>query len=122
MENAVSNAFYDKEVFTNSFWATLQEELNKIGFKSKNSIQNLYTKLELGGKKETRESKIKALNEKAQDYALEELKNFVKMKCIDLKYFIMKHFDHEFNNEGDIPRQWPSLKEEDITKMHVLDG
>lgn len=42
------------------------------------------------------------------------------MKCIDLKYFIMKHFDYEFNNEGDIPRQWPSLSEEDINKMHVL--
>lgn len=51
MENAVSNAFYDREIFTKEFWSTLQTELSNVGFKSKNSIQNLYTKLELGGKK-----------------------------------------------------------------------
>lgn len=64
----------------------------------------MYNKLELGGKKESREAKMKSLNEKAQDYALEELKNFVKLKCIDLKYFIMKHFNHEFNNDGRPPQ------------------
>jgi hypothetical protein len=53
---------------------------------------------------------MKLLADKAQEYAREELRNFVKMKCIDIKYFIMKHFEHEFNNENDIPRQWSTLK------------
>ena len=62
---------------------------------------------------------MKLLADKAQEYAREELRNFVKMKCIDIKYFIMKHFEHEFNNENDIPRQWSTLKQEDIHKMFV---
>jgi hypothetical protein len=45
MENAVSNAFYDREIFTGRFWEALQKELSNVGIKSKNSIQNLYTKL-----------------------------------------------------------------------------
>jgi hypothetical protein len=73
----------------------------------------------LGGKKEMRESKIKSLVDKAQQYAEKELRNFIKMKCIDLRYFIMKHFNNEFSNEGDIPRQWPSFKEEDIKALFV---
>lgn len=119
MENVVSNAFYDRAVFTTAFWPTLREELVKVAYKSKNSIQGLYSKLELGGKKEVRESKIKQLTEKAQEYAEKELRNFVRMKCIDLRYFLMKHFNNEFSNDNDLPRQWPALKEEEIRTLFV---
>jgi hypothetical protein len=45
MENTASNAFYDRAIFTEKFWQTLNEELKKVSFKSKNSIQNVYNKL-----------------------------------------------------------------------------
>lgn len=45
MENTASNAFYDRLIFTEKFWPTLNEELKKVSFKSKNSIQNVYNKL-----------------------------------------------------------------------------
>lgn len=117
MENSASNAFYDRTIFTEKFWATLNDELKKVSFKSRNSIQNVYNKLEIGGKKEAREMKIKSLCEKAEEFAELELRNFVKMKCIDLKYFLMKHFSSEFNNDGDVPRQWPSMKEEEVRAL-----
>ena len=69
MENSASNAFYDRVIFTEKFWATLNEELKKVSFKSKNSIQNVYNKLEIGGKKEMRETKVKSLSEKAEEFA-----------------------------------------------------
>lgn len=119
MENSASNAFYDRTIFTEKFWATLNDELKKVSFKSRNSIQNVYNKLEIGGKKEAREMKIKSLCEKAEEFAELELRNFVKMKCIDLKYFLMKHFSSEFNNDGDVPRQWPSMKEEEVRALFV---
>jgi hypothetical protein len=37
------------------------------------------------------------------------MKSYIKMKSIDIEYFFMKHFNSEFYNDGDIPRQWPSL-------------
>jgi hypothetical protein len=119
MENVVSNAFYDRQVFTASFWPTLREELAKVAFKSRNSIQGLYSKLELGGRKEARELRVRQLTEKAQEYAEKELRNFVRMKCIDLRYFIMKHFNNEFANDNDLPRQWPTLTPEQITSLFV---
>ena len=106
MENVVSNAFYDRKIFTEAFWETLRKELHKVGFKSKNSIQSLYNKLEMGGKKEVRDKKLAALTEQAEKYAFQELRSFVKMKCIDLRYFLMKHFNNEFSNDQEVPRQW----------------
>ena len=43
----------------------------------------------------------------------------MKSKCIDLKYFLMKHFESEFNSEEEVPRQWNTMKEDDIRKIHV---
>ena len=59
-----------------------------------------------GDRKEQQEKYIK----EAEQFASEQLRSYVKSKCIDLKYFIMKHFDSEFNSEGEVPRQWNTLK------------
>jgi len=32
----------------------------------------------------------------------------------------MKHFSNEFSNDGEVPRQWPSLKEEQIKALFVI--
>ena len=58
-DNAVSNAFYDRDVFVNKFWATLAEELKKVGFKARNSIQNLFMNLGQGEKREQQEKHIR---------------------------------------------------------------
>jgi hypothetical protein len=65
----VSNAFYDRVTFTERFWEALNEELKKVAYKSRNSIQNVYNRLEIGGKKEIREAKIKNHCEKAEEFA-----------------------------------------------------
>jgi hypothetical protein len=31
----------------------------------------------------------------------------------------MKHFTNEFSNDGEVPRQWPNLKEEEIKALFV---
>ena len=62
------------------------EELKKVSFKSRNSIQNLYNKLDIGGKKQIRESKVKQLCEKAEEYATKE----EKLRLNDLKKFVFK--------------------------------
>jgi len=41
------------------------------------------------------------------------------MKGIDLRYFLMKHFNNEFTNDAEVPRQWPSLREEEIKALFV---
>jgi len=43
--------------------------LKKVAYKSRNSIQNVYNRLEIGGKKEIREAKIKNHCEKAEEFA-----------------------------------------------------
>jgi hypothetical protein len=86
-----------------------------VSFKSRNSIQNLFMNLGQGEQREQQEKYIK----EAEEYANEELRNYVKLKCLDLRYFIMKHFEAEFNNEGEVPRQWNVLAEEDINKLYV---
>ena len=55
----MSNGFYDRDVFTNKFWATLAEELKKVGFKSRNSIQNLFANLGQSEKKEQQDKYVK---------------------------------------------------------------
>jgi hypothetical protein len=55
----VSNAFYDRQVFTTDFWGALSEELRKVRTKSRNSITNLFMSLGQGDRREQQEKYIR---------------------------------------------------------------
>lgn len=111
IESLVSNAFYDKKIFSENFWGHINTSFIEVEHKAKNSIVGLYNKLEFKPQEGENNKFITEHVERARSNAQEELKTIIGMKCNDLLYYMMRHFSVDFNlDEQEIPRQWPNYK------------
>lgn len=123
IEAFVNRTLENREMFIRPvFWQELQREYEDIIMLGSNNIRNKFAELGLGTRWAYAESRQQTQEyvERSSRFCFDELKAIIQSKIRDINYYLSRHFKNDFNfDEKKVPRNWPSMAEEDIDQLYV---